>query len=327
MSSSTTSLTTIQPAAHRGASRGRLLGWLDAMPHPATVVEIAATHVAAARWGRGVTHLSAFAAEPLPEGAIVPSATQQNILNPNAVRSAIHSVLSRVPTQGQDITLLVPDTVIRVFILPFESFPRREDEARPLLRWRLKKSLPFDAEEAVISWMRQSGREGKIEIVAAVTRQKISREYESAVEAEGTFPGVVQSSTLATLPMLDPNMATLLARMSGRNLTTVIVRGNTLCVYRSTELGTETDVLKPQAVFDEVFPALAFYQDTWGGSVEQLRIAGFGAGEESLRDMLGREIGCPAEPLATAGEFSAEARSLVAQGLESLVGWQLNRGA
>ncbi|MGH9709383.1 MAG: type IV pilus biogenesis protein PilM, partial [Candidatus Acidiferrales bacterium] len=314
-------------AAHGSGPRGRLFGWLDAMPHPATVLEIAATHVAAARWGRGVTHLSAFAAETLPDGAIVPSATQQNVLNQDAVRSAIHSVLCRVPAQGQDVALLVPDTVIRVFILPFDTFPRRADEARPLLRWRLKKSLPFDAEEAVISWMRQAGREGKIEVVAAVARQKISREYESAVEAEGIFAGVVQSSTLATLPLLDPNVATLLARMSGRNLTTVIVRGETLCVYRSTELGTETDVLKPQTVFDEVFPALAFYQDTWGGKVEQLRVAGFGVGEEGLREMLGREIGCPAEPLATGGEFSAEARSLVAQGLESLVGWQFNRGA
>jgi len=321
------SLTSIQPTDQRSRPRGRLFGWLDAMPHPATVLEIAATHVAAARWGRGGTHLSAFAAEPLPEGAIVPSATQQNIPDQDAVRSAIRGVLSRVPVHGEEVALLVPDAVIRVFILPFETFPRRADEAHPLLRWRLKKSLPFDAEEAAISWMRQSGREGKIEIVAAVARQKITREYESALEAEGLFAGVLQSSTLATLPLLEPNVATLLVRMSGRNLTTVIVRGETLCVYRSTELGTETDVLKPQAVFDEVFPALAFYQDTWGGKVEQLRIAGFGVGEEDLREMLGREIGCPAEPLAASREFSAEARSLVAQGLESLVGWQVNRGA
>jgi len=321
------SLTTLEPARRRSRAGGNIFGWLDAMPHPATVLEIAATHVAAARWGRGLTHLSAFAAEALPEGAIIPSATQTNILDKDAVRSAIRSVLSRVPVQGQDIALLVPDTVIRVFILPFESFPRRADEALPLLRWRLKKSLPFDAEEAAISWTRQSGRDGKIEIVAAVARQKIIGEYESALEAEGVVAGVVQSSTLATLPLLDADGATLLARMSGRNLTTVIVRGETLSVYRSTELGIGADALQPQTIFDEVFPALAFYQDTWGEKVQQLRVAGFGAGEDVLREMLGRETGCPAEPLASSGELPAEARSLAAQGLEPLAGWQMNRGA
>lgn len=297
------------------------------MPHPSVVVEIAPTHVAAARWGRDLAHLSAFAAEQFPEGAITPSATQTNIADPDAVRNAIHSVISRVPRQGPDVALLLPDPSIRVFILPFDTFPRRTEDGLPLLRWRLKKSLPFPAEEAVISWLRQSSRDGQIEIVAAVARQKIVREYESLLEGEGLLAGVVQSSTLATLPILNYGSATLLARLSGRNLTTVIVRGETMCVYRSTELGATTDGLKSQVIFDEVFPAVAFYQDTWGEKIEQLRVAGFGLGEEELREALSRELACPANPLGTSGEMTAEARSLIAQGLEPLVGWQMNRGA
>jgi type IV pilus assembly protein PilM len=297
------------------------------MPHPSVVVEIAPTHVAAARWGRDLAHLAAYAAEQLPDGAITPSATQTNISDGDAVRNAIRSVMSRVPKQGPDVALLLPDPSIRVFILPFETFPRRTEEALPLLRWRLKKSLPFPAEEAVLSWVRQSNRDGKIEIVAAVARQKIVREYESLLEEEGLLAGIVQCSTLATLPVMNQAGATLLARLSGRNLTTVIVRGETMCVYRSTELGANTDGLKPQVIFDEVFPAVAFYQDTWGGKVEQLCVAGFGLGEEELREALTRELGCPAEPLGSSGEITAEARSLIAQGLEPLVGWQMNRGA
>jgi type IV pilus assembly protein PilM len=320
-----TSLTSI--ARPEKKARGGVFDWMDAMPHPSVVLEIASTHVAAARWGRGLGHLAAFGAEQLPEGAVIPSTTQPNIADRGAVRSAIHSVLSRVPKQGPDIALLLPDPSIRVFILPFDTFPRRVDEALPLLRWRLKKSLPFDADEAVLSWMRQPSRDGKIDIVAAVARQKIVREYESVLEEEGLLAGVVQSSTLATLPILSQNGATLLARLSGRNLTTVIVRGETMCVYRSTELGMDAQGLRPQAIFDEVFPAVAFYQDTWGGKVEQLCVAGFGPGGEELREALSRELGCPAEPLETRGEFTAEARSLVAQGLEPLVGWQMNRGA
>jgi type IV pilus assembly protein PilM len=320
-------LTSLTAAARpEKKTRGGMSGWLDAMPHPSVVVEIASTHVAAARWGRDLAHLT-FAAEQLPEGAVTPSATQTNIADREAVRNAVHGVLSRVPKQGPDVALLLPDPTIRVFILPFETFPRRADDALPLLRWRLKKSLPFAAEEAVLSWMRQSSRDGKIEIVAAVARQKIVREYESVLEDEGLLAGVVQSSTLATLPILEHGGATLLARLSGRSLTTVIARGETMCVYRSTELGMDAHGVRPQAILDEVFPAVAFYQDTWGGKVEQLCVAGFGTGEEEMREVLTRELGCPAEPLASGREFSAEARSLVAQGLEPLVGWQMNRGA
>ena len=320
-----TSLTTVAP--EQKTARRRKAGWLDAMPHPSVVVEITSTQVAAARWGRDLSHLAAFGTERLPEGAVTPSATQTNIADREAVKSAIHSVLSRVPRQGPDVALLLPDPSIRVFILLFETFPRGTQEALPLLRWRLKKSLPFDAEEAVLSWTRQSSRDGKVEIVAAVARQKIVREYESVLEEEGLFAGVVQSSTLATLPILSESGAILLARLSGRNLTTVIARGETMCVYRSTELGMDAQGLRPQAIFDEVFPAVAFYQDTWGGKVEQLCMAGFGASEEELREALARELGCPAQPLGGGTELTTEAKSLVAQGLESLVGWQMNRGA
>jgi Tfp pilus assembly PilM family ATPase len=321
------SFTTMPSRAKQEERRRSALDWLDAMPHPSVVVEIASTHVAAARWGRSLAHLTAFAAERLPDGAVTPSVTQANIAERGAVRTAIHSVMLRVPRQGADVALLLPDPSIRVFILPFDTFPRSASDALPLLRWRLKKSLPFDAEEAVISWMRQPSRDGKIDIVAAVARQKVVREYESLLEEEGLSAGVVQSSTLATLPILNERGATLLTRFSGRNLTTVIVRREAMCVYRSTELGMGPEGLKPQTIFDEVFPAVAFYQDAWNDKIEQLRVAGFGAGEEELREALAREIGCPAEPLAMGAGFTEEARSLVAQGLEPLVGWQMNRGA
>ena len=314
-----------KPAPRPGGKRG-ITAWLDAMPHPSVVIEIAATHVAAARWGRTAGHLVSFAAERLPEGAVVPSATQPNVANAEALESAIRGVLSRVPAEGQS-ALLVPDPVIRVFILPFDTFPRRGEEALPLLRWRLKKSLPFDAEEAVISWRRQESREGKPEIVAAVARQKIIREYESAVEEHGLLPGVVQSSTLATLPMLDPSSATLFARFSGRNLTTAIVRGEMLCVYRSTDFPVGAEGPAAQSVLDEVFPAVAFYQDHWGGKIERLSLAGFVGVDEELHEGLARELNCSAAPLGENSDLAAEARSLVAQGLEPLVGWQLNLGA
>ena len=51
----------------------------------------------------------------------------------------------------------------------------------------------------------------------------------------------------------------------GKTLTTVIVNGANLCVYRSTEMAGEAPLLDPQAMLDEVFPAIAYYQDTWGG--------------------------------------------------------------
>jgi type IV pilus assembly protein PilM len=311
-----------------GAVR-RLERWLTAMPHPSLVVEISSGHVAAARWGSGQGSLESFAAEKIPFGAVVPSPLEPNVAQPDEVRSALRKVFSRV-SPGPGIALLIPDPVVRVFILPFETLPRRADEALPLLRWRLKKSVPFDVDETVVSWMRQAGHEGNLEVVTAVARQRIIREYEELVSSLQAEAGVVLSSTLATLPLLEDSGATLLVRMCGKALTTVIVIGANLCVYRSTDMPADAETLDPQAMLDEIFPAVAYHQDTWGNSVDRVRMSGFGPREELFRRALAEELKCSVGALSESEEalkVGSHAKDLMHQNLDGLVGWMMNGGS
>jgi type IV pilus assembly protein PilM len=307
----------------------RLERWLNAMPHPSLVVEIAGGHVAAARWGATGSALESFAVEPLPFGAVSASPVEPNVSQPDEVRNALRRVLSRVPDRGQGLALLIPDQVVRVFILPFETLPRRADEALPLLRWRLKKSVPFDVDETVVSWMRQTGKGGGLQVVASVARQRIVREYEEIVNGLGTTASIVLSSTLATLPLLEERGATILVRMSGKALTTVISQGANLSVYRSTDVSGDASSLEPQAMLDEIFPAIAYHQDTWGVAIERGRISGFGARETVFNRALSEELKCPVASLAeseNARALDSRAKDLMRQDLDGLVGWMMNQG-
>ena len=305
----------------------RLDRWLHAMPRPSTVVEIAENHVAAARWSGTGGNLEAFAEEPLPAGAVMPSPKEINVPQPDSVRSALRRVFSRIPDRGSSVALLIPDPVVRVFILPFESLPRRRDEALPLLRWRLKKSVPFDVDETVLSWMRQNGRLGELEVVIAIARQRIISEYEDLLDKLEIQAGVIVSSTLATLPLLEERGATLLIRMSGKTLTTAVVQGPNLCVYRSSEMAAEAANLDPQAMLEEVFPAVAYYQDTFEGTIDRARIAGFSERPDIFCSALATELKVDAAPLAEAGEahlLEPSAKDLIRQSMDALVGWMMN---
>lgn len=308
----------------------RMERWLNAMPHPSLVVEIAPNRVAAARWGNKRGHLESFGVEPLPVGAVMASPVDANIPQPDAVASALRRVMSRTHSHGGSVALLVPDSVVRVFILAFETLPRRADDALPLLRWRLKKSVPFDVDETVVSWMRQESREQKLEVVTAVARHQIIREYEQIIETLGASVPIVLSSTLASLPLLEDRGATLFVRLSGRTLTTVIVRNGNICVYRSSELSRDVTSLEPHSILDEIFPAIAYYQDTWGGTVDRARLSGLGARDEVFRQALAQELAVPAGALADSGEIAplaSNVKDLVSQDLDALVGWMLNGGS
>jgi type IV pilus assembly protein PilM len=309
----------------------RMALWLDAIPHPLVACEISTNYVAAARWNRTGAGLDGFAIEPLPPGAIFPTAAESNLLDAAVVRAAVGRVFSRLRAKNEDVALLVPDAVIRVFVLHFEVFPRKADEAIPMLRWRLKKSVPFEAEETLISYMRQAPREDGVDIVTALARLRIVREYESLVESVGMSPGVVMSSTLAALPLLSDGRPALLARIAGSTLTTAIVREGVLCGYRCITLPADAEHLTPQALLDEIYPLAAYYQDSWSEGIAQVLLAGLAERTAEFREPLERELNCPVGPLLKAadaeGRIRADEQPLAERGLEALIGWTLNRGA
>ena len=253
--------------------------------------------VAGARWTR-TGALDSFAIETLPTGALVPSAVETNIVDQNAVKGAVAGVMSRLRAKDEEIALLVPDPVIRVFVQHFDQFPRSPQEAEPMLRWKLKKSVPFEADETVISYMRQAPREDGVDVVTALARLRIVREYEGLAEGLGLYPGVILSSSLAAITLLDDHQPTLLARVSGPALTTAIVREGVLCGYRCTELPAQNIDLTPQMLLEEIYPVAAYYQDTWREGIQQVRVAGLGP---RLNEFL--------RPLED--EFRCEVRSLL----------------
>ncbi len=307
----------------------RVARWLDAMPHASLSIEVAPDRVAAARWSR-TGSLDGYAVESLPVGALIPSAVETNIVNGPAVKAAVASVCERLRSRDEDVAMILPDTVIRVFVQHFEEFPRSAAEAVPMLRWKLKKSVPFESDETLISYMRQAPRESGIDVVTALARLRIIREYESLAEGLALHPGVVLSSSLAAISLLEDEKPTLLARVSGSTLTTAIVRRGVLCGYRCTELPAHGASLTPQMLLEEIFPVAAYYQDTWQETIQSVRVAGLGTRLAEFVRPLEEEFRCDVRSLLHAavsdGRIKEDARPLADRELEGLIGWMLQRG-
>src|SRR5215467_9056663 len=323
------SATAVREGIYKTGLARRVARWLDAIPHPLVAMEIAADRVAVGRWG-GSGSLDAFAVELFPPGAVIPSAVETNLVNPGPAKNAVAKACDRLRTKAEDVSLILPDPVIRVFLQHFEDFPRSPEEAIPLLRWKLKKSVPFEADETIISYFRQAPREAGVDIVTALARLRIVREYESLAEGVGLQPGVVLSSSLAALSLLEGSRPVLLARISGSTLTTAIVRSGLLCGYRCTELPAHGAGLTPQMLLEEIFPVAAYFQDTWNEGISSVRIAGLGARLAEFASPLEQEFHCEVHSLLRSaysdGRIKDDTRQLADRDLEGLVGWMLHRG-
>jgi type IV pilus assembly protein PilM len=312
-------------------SRGvrRLASWLDAMPDPPLAVEIGVDRLAAIRWARNASAHD-IAIEPLPRGAIVPSAVETNLVNPDAVRMALSNVCTRLHAKDEDVAMILPDPVIRVFVQHFDEFPRSPQEALPMLRWKLKKSVPFGVDETLLSYMRQAPREGGVDVLTAFARLRVVREYEQLAESVGLRAGVILSSSLAAIALLEEHNTALFARVSDTALTTAIVRDSILCGYRSTELPASGNDLTPQMLLEEIFPAIVYYREIWHEDIQLIRLAGLGERLPEFVGPLQREFQCSVKSLlhsaVSEGRIPEDARPLADSELEGLVGWMANRG-
>jgi type IV pilus assembly protein PilM len=214
-----------------------------------------------------------YAFAPLASGALIPSLDEPNLRAPEVVASAIRSALSQVAPRTRAVTLVLPDTLVRVFVLDFDSIPAKASEAVPVVRFRLRKMVPFDVEPAGVSYQVLAQNESECKVLAAIVPGPILAEYEAAVRDAGYEPGAVLSSSLAALEAADATEGVLAANLSARSITTAVTSGQDLLLYRTLDLPPDP-ASRAAEISRSIAVAAAYFEDKLGAPPRRLYYAG-----------------------------------------------------
>ncbi len=239
---------------------------------PKLACEIASDRVLAGRVIDDGSGLETCAARELAPGSVVPDLIEGNLRKPGAVREAIASALGGVSGRSHDVIAIVPDAAVRVMLVDFDALPSDKEEALGVVRFRLKKSLPFDVEKAKVSYHAQKvGTE--VKVVAAVALGSVMDEYESAFREAGFSPGVVLPSTLAALGAAEGKRPTLVVKVDAHTTSIAILNDGQLQLFRTLE-NTRGEAISGEQLAEEVYPSVVFFQDTYHLNIEQIFVAG-----------------------------------------------------
>ncbi len=207
---------------------------------PRLAVEIRPEGVVAARAEDAAAVVSAVAYGVLAEGVVTPGLKAGNVAGRAATIAAVRKALETVALKERQTTLVVPDASVRVLLLDFDVLPAKAAEALPVVRFRLKKMLPFDADEAVVSYQVMSSARGLLRVLAVAVPKEVLAEYEGVVREAGFEPGAVMPSTLAACAgMTEMEAASLLVNAGESSVTTAIVQGGVLLLHRTVDLAAE----------------------------------------------------------------------------------------
>jgi type IV pilus assembly protein PilM len=216
---------------------------------PRLACEVRAEGVVAARAQDASAVLEAVARVTLADSVVIPhvhvgdaegNGGGSAVIGRVALVSAVRTALEQVSLRGHDVTLVVPDAAARVLLLDFDELPAKAAEALPVVRFRLKKLLPFDADDAAVSYQVMSSSKGMVQVMAVAMPREVLAEYESVVREAGFEPGAVLPSTLAALSgLVEGERPMLVVNASREGVTTAIVRGGLLLLHRTVDLGAD----------------------------------------------------------------------------------------
>jgi type IV pilus assembly protein PilM len=270
---------------------------LTEAPPPEAAVEIASRHVSAATIGRrgGRPVVSAYAVEPLPEGAVVPSLTSQNINDHALVQAAVASALDNIGRPGR-VGLIVPDAVAKVSLVRFEQVPARAQDLAQLIRWQVRKAAPFPIEEAQVSFSEAGPVPGGREFLVAVARREVVQEYEGLLAAGGVHAGIVDLSTFNVVNAVlvssgAPTEDWLLVNVGAPDLASIVIlRGPQIIFFRTR--GADAD----GTLADLVHQTAMYYEDRLqGGGFTRAVVCG--GSNDDIRRSLEQRLGLDVEPL------------------------------
>jgi len=267
---------------------------------PRLACEIAADRVLVGRLREDGRSLEACAARELAPGSVVPDLVEGNLRQRDAVRQAVQAALSSVAGRSHDVIAVVPDAAVRVVLLEFDTLPSDSEEASGVVRFRMKKSLPFDVEKARVSYHAQKTSEG-VRVVAAVALASVLEDYEIAFREAGFSPGVMVPSMLAALGAAEGQRPTLVVKVDARTTSIAILNADQLQLFRTLE-NTRGVTITGEQLAEDVYPSVVFFQDTYHLNIEKIFVAGLsdtGSAAPALRAQTGADV----QELVTASQL------------------------
>lgn len=247
--------------------------------------------------------------EALPSGALVASPVENNVRDYEQVQQTLNSIPFHEAGRGgtarggreAQTAVLLPDYSVRTSILDFEDFPSRHEEREPLVRFRLRKIVPYDLETAHVAFQsfpkrNAEGAEGSgVAVVATTCPLHILAEYETLLRQRRCHPGFISSSALAALSLLPADDVSLLAKLSGNVMTAAVTQKGILRLIRTVELLE----VSWEELLGLLQPMLAMVEDQLGARAERLWLCGFREDAAALARGLEKEFGIPAAELTS----------------------------
>lgn len=125
------------------------------------------------------------------------SLREKNILNSDAFVAGLKSAYNLLLSKSSRIAVSLPDAVSKIMLIDLEGRFKSRGEALDLIRWKLKKSIPFETADTLIDYQQLTVREnGDLALLVAIASKTVISQYEDLIIEAGLSPVRIDCNTL-----------------------------------------------------------------------------------------------------------------------------------
>ncbi len=248
--------------------------------YPPVAIEIdrgQLTLVRVKRRGRMRPILEAHRVQPAPEHAVGATIFRPNLGSVEEMTGQARELFEKSATKPGKVSLILPDNLAKVSIVSLPERPATRKQLREMLRFKLRRSVPFRLEDAVISSWALPGVGSEMHLLVAVMLRSVVEQYEAAFSAIGARPGLVDLCTPSLFNLVRPDLEKAVAEGSDTALlnstrnyfTLMIVRADRVVFFRckTYAAGEEEDPSGRLAVMGrELTSSLSYYEQKLSGA-------------------------------------------------------------
>ncbi len=234
---------------------------------------------------------------PLPDGLVQDSFTEPNLRDIPEFTAAVKGLLNG-NARGSHTAVALPDYIARVQVLDFDSAPKKDD-AEQMLKWRLKKILPFEIDLATLRWQYLGkfivNEKEQHRYLASIIKTEILSQYRNALSGAGLNTKRLGLATFSIWNLFSANVVRelgneadfALMNLSAGKLSVIIFSKGSPHFMRLKDLGKLDDSgeypLDVIRILRELNASLVYYKENFSSApVRTVYITGDAGGVDEL---------------------------------------------
>lgn len=199
-----------------------------------------------------------------PAGTIRLAHREPNVTEPAGFVRQVREASLKLLNRTDLVSVSLPDACGRVTLIDLETRFKSRDEGSDIIRWKLKKSLPFDINDIHLDYQVLREKEsGEISVLVAIIARQVVSQYEDLLIEAGLKPNRIDFTSFNLYRFFSPRVAMsescLFSACHDNVLSIMVFHQGVLEFYRAKELhGADPDMNR---IFMETNSSLLFYRD------------------------------------------------------------------